>query len=64
MAELVVAAVIVLVPSIWIYNRLVQDRNQVSAAWSDIDVQLMRRHDLVPQLDCACGGLSGSEGRQ
>ncbi len=35
---------------IWLYNRLVKDKNQVSAAWSDIDVQLKRRHDLVPQL--------------
>lgn len=35
---------------IWMYNRLVRDRNQVLAAWSDIDVQLVRRHDLVPQL--------------
>jgi LemA protein len=35
---------------IWIYNALVGDRNQVKAAWSDIDVQLVRRHDLLPQL--------------
>ena len=35
---------------IWIYNALVSDRNQVKAAWSDIDVQLVRRHDLLPQL--------------
>jgi hypothetical protein len=35
---------------VWIYNRLVRDRNQVLAAWSDIDVQLVRRHSLVPQL--------------
>jgi LemA protein len=33
-----------------LYNRLVRDRNQVRAAWADIDVQLKRRHDLVPQL--------------
>lgn len=33
-----------------LYNRLVRDRNRVDAAWSDIDVQLQRRHDLVPQL--------------
>jgi LemA protein len=33
-----------------IYNRLVRDRNRVDAAWSDIDVQLQRRHDLIPQL--------------
>jgi len=36
--------------TIWLYNRLVRDRNQVSAAWSDIDVQLKRRHDLIPRL--------------
>lgn len=35
---------------VWIYNALVRDRNQVRNAWSDIDVQLVRRHDLVPQL--------------
>lgn len=35
---------------VWLYNRLVKDRNQVRAAWADIDVQLKRRHDLVPQL--------------
>lgn len=34
----------------WIFNNLVRDRNRVKAAWSDIDVQLKRRHDLVPQL--------------
>lgn len=36
--------------AIWIYNRLVRDRNQVRSAWADIDVQLKRRHDLIPQL--------------
>jgi LemA protein len=33
-----------------LYNRLVRDRNRVDGAWSDIDVQLQRRHDLIPQL--------------
>jgi len=33
-----------------IYNRLVVDRNRVLTAWSDIDVQLKRRHDLIPKL--------------
>ncbi len=32
------------------YNRLIRDRNRVRTAWSDIDVQLRRRHDLVPNL--------------
>ncbi|MGR9074223.1 MAG: LemA family protein [Gammaproteobacteria bacterium] len=33
-----------------IYNRLVRDKNRVLAAWSDIDVQLKRRHELIPKL--------------
>jgi LemA protein len=33
-----------------IYNRLVRGRNRVDTAWSDIDVQLQRRHDLIPRL--------------
>ncbi len=32
------------------YNRLIRARNRVDGAWSDIDVQLQRRHDLIPQL--------------
>lgn len=35
---------------IWVYNRLVQQKNIVNAAWSDIDVQLQKRHELVPNL--------------
>ncbi len=45
---IIVAAGIALVAVL--YNRLVRDRNRVDAAWSDIDVQLQRRHDLIPQL--------------
>lgn len=33
-----------------IYNRLVRDKNRVLAAWSDIDVQLKRRYELIPKL--------------
>ena len=33
-----------------LYNRLINSRNRTRTAWSDIDVQLQRRHDLVPQL--------------
>ncbi len=36
-----------------IYNNLVRDRNRVAAGWSDIDVQLKRRHDLIPKLIAA-----------
>jgi len=33
-----------------LYNRLVAVRNQVDNAWNQIDVQLKRRHDLIPNL--------------
>ena len=33
-----------------LYNRLIRGRNRVDTAWSDIDVQLQRRHDLIPNL--------------
>ena len=42
--------VIVLLICIGIYNALVRLRNQVDNAWSQIDVQLKRRHDLIPNL--------------
>jgi LemA protein len=35
---------------IGIYNSLIRLRNQVDNAWSQIDVQLKRRHDLIPNL--------------
>ena len=48
------ALVLLLVVGIVVaYNRLIRSRNRVDAAWSDIDVQLQRRHDLVPQLVAA-----------
>lgn len=47
---LVLFALALLAWGIWMYNRLVSRRNRVATAWSDIDVQLTRRHDLVPNL--------------
>jgi LemA protein len=35
------------------YNRLIRGRNRVDTAWSDIDVQLQRRYDLIPRLVAA-----------
>ncbi len=43
-------ALVVVVAVIGIYNSLVRLRNQVDNAWSQIDVQLKRRHDLIPNL--------------
>ena len=51
-AGLIVLAVVVVVfvAVIGIFNALVRLRNQVKNAWSQIDVQLKRRHDLIPNL--------------
>lgn len=58
----VIGAVILLALLVAVlYNRLVRDRNRVDAAWSDIDVQLQRRHDLVPQLVKAVDQYAGYE---
>ena len=49
MAWWVVLAVVVGY-GIWVFNRLIADRNLVAQAFADIDVQLKRRTDLVPRL--------------
>jgi LemA protein len=50
MELIIVFLVAVLAWFIFIYNLFVRDKNRVLAAWSDIDVQLKRRHDLIPKL--------------
>ncbi len=42
--------ILLAVAGIVLYNRLIRSRNRVDTAWSDIDVQLQRRHDLIPRL--------------
>ena len=42
--------ILLIIIIIGIYNTLVRLRNQVRNAWSQIDVQLKRRHDLIPNL--------------
>lgn len=44
------AVVLLLIYFVSIYNSLVGLKNQVKNAWSQIDVQLKRRHDLIPNL--------------
>lgn len=47
---LIVIAVLLALWLMAIYNGLVSSRNQVKNAWSQIDVQLQRRYDLIPNL--------------
>lgn len=51
MTSIVITALALLgVAGVVIYNRLIRSRNRVDTSWSDIDVQLQRRHDLIPRL--------------
>jgi len=57
---IIVLAVIVL----WIiavFNGLIRFKNRTNEAWSDIDVQLKRRHDLIPNLIEAVKGYAAHE---
>jgi LemA protein len=51
----VVAALVVIAVAMLalIFNRLTQARNRTRAAWSDVDAELRRRSDLVPELNAA-----------
>jgi LemA protein len=61
--EIVVAALLglLLLAAGAVYNGLVRRRNRVDATWSDIDVLLRRRHDLVPNLVTSVRGYAGHE---
>lgn len=51
MEWIIVAVVVLLVIVVAaMYNGLVRDRNRVENAWSQVDVQLKRRYDLIPNL--------------
>lgn len=53
MEILLIILVLVVIAGLWlmtVFNGLVRLRNRVQEAWSDIDVQLKRRYDLIPNL--------------
>ena len=53
MTTLIIVAVVLVLLVLFViaaYNALIRLRNQVDNAWSQIDVQLKRRHDLIPNL--------------
>jgi LemA protein len=60
----IVGGVVVLLLILWLvgaYNGLVKQRMQVKNGWAQIDVQLKRRHDLIPNLVESVKGYMGHE---
>jgi LemA protein len=63
-ALLIILAVIALVPVIWVavqYNSLVGLRNYISESWSNVDTELQRRYDLIPNLVTTVKGYAAHE---
>lgn len=57
----VVVLVLVVLWFVFTYNGLVSARNRTQEAWSEIDVELKRRHDLIPNLVNTVQGYMGHE---
>jgi len=60
MWELIIIAVIIVV-AVGMYNALVRLREQADGAWADIDVQLKKRYDLIPNLVETVKGYASHE---
>ena len=58
---LLIAVIAIVVWIIFTYNLFVRDKNLIKEAWSGIDVQLKRRHNLVPNLVASVQGYSKHE---
>ncbi|HHF58239.1 MAG TPA: LemA family protein [candidate division WOR-3 bacterium] len=58
---LVVIVILLMLYGVSVYNSLVKLRNMVRNAWSDIDVQLKKRHDLIPNLVETVKGYAAHE---
>src|SRR5271155_2984939 len=64
MAVLIIVIVIVVLLALGLwggYNGLVKKRNRTQEAWSEIDVELKRRHDLIPNLVSTVQGYAAHE---
>lgn len=58
---LLILTALILVWAVGAYNALISLKNQVANAWKQIDVQLKRRHDLIPNLLAAVKGAMNFE---
>ncbi|MGI9037887.1 MAG: LemA family protein [Gemmatimonadota bacterium] len=61
MTVLLIVLIVVAVGVGFVYNRLVRMKNQAESAWADIDVQLKRRYDLIPNLVETVKGYASHE---
>ena len=63
MVVLIIVIVVLLGLGLWAaYNGPVKKRNRTPEAWSEIDVELKRRHDLIPNLVSTVQGYAAHEG--
>lgn len=56
-----IIVVLAVLLAITLYNSLIRSKNQVDEAWSDIEVQLKRRYDLIPNLVETVKGFASQE---
>jgi LemA protein len=64
MEVLILLAFILFIPAIWVivqYNALVGLRNYIAESWSNVDTELKRRYDLIPNLVAAVKGYAAHE---
>src|SRR4030095_16941165 len=60
----IILAVIFLVPLVWFiaqYNSLISLRNYITESWSNVDTELKRRYDLIPNLVATVKGYAAHE---
>lgn len=64
MAALIILVGVLLLPALWFivqYNSLVGLRNYIAEAWSNVDAELKRRYDLIPNLVATVKGYAAHE---
>lgn len=58
---IIVVVILVIAFLVWQYNRLIGMKNRVESGWAQIDVQLQRRYDLIPNLVETVKGYAAHE---